>query len=437
MSAKLEEVAAVVRRQTGISLKPSQFSALAAALRRVESAMDGPAFLRESRDPVTGPALLDRLVEEVTINETFFFRQRKELDAIEWRSMFDAARTGGFDTIRIWVAACASGEEAYTLAMLASEAFGPGRPPVSILGTDISSGILERARRGRYGRRAARTLEPRLRERYFAPAGDGIVVCDELRQLVEFRRHNLVLDPPPTQHDRPFDLIACRNVLIYFDAEAVERVIDSLERSLAAHGMLVLGAADRLCGSARRLARLDREAEPPSRDWRRLAEPVRPLRRPLGREPVEEGPAGDDSGAEAQLATALAAANAGDLEEALQITDRVVHEEPLDADAYFIRGLAQLGLGDDRAAVVSLRRALYIDPAFGLAAFKLGRAQERLGDPRAAARAYEQALRTLESTATRHRLILDQVDVGDVAGACAIRLRALRSERPAAIGGRP
>jgi chemotaxis protein methyltransferase CheR len=425
MSAALEEVAAVVRRETGISLKPSQFPALAAALRRVDPAMDGPAFLRESRDPVTGPALLDRLIEEITINETFFFRQRKELDAIEWRSIFDAVRATGFDTIRVWVAACASGEEAYTLAMLANEAFGSGRPPVSILGTDISSVTLERARRGRYGRRAARTLEPRLRERYFAPAGDGVVVGDELRELVEFKRHNLVLDPPPTQSDRPFDLIACRNVLIYFDAEAVERVIESLEGSLAPHGMLVLGAADRLCGSARRLARLDRPAESPRSEWRRRAEPVRPLRRPLGREPVEEA---RPPGAETPLATALAAANAGELDEALQVTDRLLHDNPLDADAYLIRGMAELGLGDEEAAVGSLRRALYIDPAFGLAAFKLGRAHERLGDRRAAVRAYEQALRTLESSATRHELILDQVDVGDVAGACAIRLRALRSE---------
>ena len=74
----------------------------------------------------------------------------------------------------------------------------------------------------------------------------------------------------------------------------------------------------------------------------------------------------------------------------------------------------------------SLRRALYVDPTFGLAAFQLGRAHEELGDRAAAARAYEQALRTLEPEDARHELILDQVDLGDVAAACAIRLKALR-----------
>jgi chemotaxis protein methyltransferase CheR len=420
VSPALEEVAALLRRETGISLKPSQHASLAAALRRVDPALDAPRFLRVVRRSGAHTDLLDRLIEQVTVNETFFFRQRSELDAIEWRPLHDAVRASGRDTIRVWVAACASGEEAYTLATMASEAFAPVPPPVSILGTDISAVTLERARRGRYGRRSIRPLLPELRDRYFVPDGDAMVAGDRLRALVEFMRHNLVLDPPPLGGDRPFDLIACRNVLIYFDSDAVERVIESLERSLAPHGMLVLGAADRLCGSARRLARLHRSQAP-------APQPIRaaPLRRPLGREPVAE-PSG--------LAEALAAANAGDLEAALRITEHLLKDDPLDADAYFVRALAELGLDDERAAIASLRRSLYVDPSFGLAAFQLGRAYERLGDARAAARAYDRALRTLDESAERHRLLADQVDLGDVAGACAIRLETLRAT--AAAGGR-
>jgi chemotaxis protein methyltransferase CheR len=319
--------------------------------------------------------------------------------------------------VRVWVAGCASGEEAYTLAMLASEAFRPAAPPVSIVATDISSAILDKAREARYGKRAARFIPSDLRERYCGKTGNLVEVGRQIRDLVEFKRHNLVADPVPSPGAGSFELIACRNVLIYFNADTVEQVIGLLERGLAAHGMLVLGAADRLCDSARVLARPQPERPRPTG---RAAEP--PLRRPLGREPTETQPAR----VAADLQAALQTANEGKLCTTLELTARMLDGDPLDANAYFVRGLAQLGVGDSRSAVASLRRALYVDPAFGLAAFQLARAHEELGDRTAAARAYEQALRTLEPGNPVHEAILDQVDLGDVAVACSLRLRALR-----------
>jgi chemotaxis protein methyltransferase CheR len=440
MSSPLERLVDLVRTETGISIKRTQLSSLEAALRRVDPAMDAASFMAAAGEPGAAKPLLERLIDEVTINETFFFRQRRELDALDWRRLLEGARARGSETLRVWVAACASGEEAYTLAMLASEAFAPLPPQVSILGTDISAGALDGARRGRYGRRALKLLDPEMRERYFVAQNGGLAVGEALRKLVQFRRHNLVLDPAPMLGDGPFDLIACRNVLIYFHPEAVERVIVSLESALAPEGMLVLGAADRLCGSARRLSRLDGSAAPEAPRRRALAPPARLLRRPLGRDrsPAPPQTLSEPTGG---LAAALDAANQGSLDAAVGITDRLLHDDPLDADAYFIRGLAELGKGDAHAAVSSLRRALFVDPTFGLAAFKLGRAQEELGDLRAAARAYEQALRTLEPADPRHELILDQVELGDVASACAMRLRALRAStapatpRPTFAGG--
>jgi chemotaxis protein methyltransferase CheR len=409
VSGALEQVAAVVRRESGMVLGESQMSALDAALRRVEPQLDAAGFLRRAAHD--GRVLLNRLIDEVTINETFFFRQRRELDAIDWHRLLEAARAHGRDTIRVWVAACSSGEEAYTLAMLASEALATAPLPLSIVATDISPAILGKAREARYGKRALRLVEADVRRRYFAEDAAGVEVAQGIRDLVEFRRHNLVADPPPGA--AAFDLIACRNVLIYFDGDTVEQVIASLERGLAPRGMLLLGAADLLCGSARRLARGDRP--------RPLPAPARMLRRPLGRERVEPAPL-----AERGIDAALGAANRGSLEETLALTERLLHADPLDANAYFVRGLAELGMDDPDAAAASLRRALYVDPAFGLAAFQLGRAHERRGDGAAAARAYEQALHTLEPGDGRHDAILDQVDLGDVASACAMRLKALR-----------
>jgi chemotaxis protein methyltransferase CheR len=417
VSGALERVAALVRNESGMVLAESQMPALEAALQRVDPGLDAATFLRRAAGD--GRALVDRLIDEVTINETFFFRQRRELDAIDWPRLVEAARAHGRNTIRVWVAACSSGEEAYTLAMLATEALAWPQPPLSIVATDISPAILEKARRARYGRRALRLVDADVRRRYFVEDAAGVEVAQGIRDLVEFRRHNLVADPAPGP--AAFDLIACRNVLIYFDGDTVEQVIASLERGLAPRGMLLLGAADRLCGSARRLAAGDRPKPQPA------PAPARKLRKPLGRETAEPAP---PAVAASQVAdgidAALAAANRGSLGETLVMTERLLHEDPLDANAYFVRGLAELGVDDPDSAAASLRRALYVDPAFGLAAFQLGRAHERRGDVAAAARAYEQALHTLEPGDGRHDAILDQVDLGDVASACAMRLKALR-----------
>ena len=120
MSEPLAQLASLIRRETGIALKPGQLPSLAAAVRRVDPAMDAAGFLQLRRREPASAALFDRLIDEVTVNETFFFRQRRELDAIDWHRLLGAARATGSDSVRVWVAACASGEEAYTLALLAS-----------------------------------------------------------------------------------------------------------------------------------------------------------------------------------------------------------------------------------------------------------------------------------------------------------------------------
>jgi len=422
VSAALEEVAKLLLRESGIRIRAEQTVSLDAAIRRLDGGMNASAFVRAAEDPDRRTVLLDRLIDEVTVQETYFFRQPAELDAIDWQLLHEGARTAGSEQVRAWVAASASGEEAYTLAILACEAFCSTEPPVSILATDVSRSALAKVERGRYGRRAVRPLEERIRERYFSKQGDELEVGQPLRRLVRVRRHNLLRDPAPPAGEGRFDLILCRNVLIYFDGAAAEHVILSLERSLRPQGMLVLGAADRLCGSIRRLSRLDEETAPVSRATTRRS-PARPApRRPLGR-PVEASP-------EERMAGAVQAANDGKLEIVMATTAEILERDPLAVDAYFMRGLAQLASADAAAAVTSFRRALYVDPTFALAAFKLGRANDMLGHETAARRAYQQALRTLDVNGPQHEAILGEVDLGDVAAACRVRLRALRAAVP-------
>ena len=413
MTEALQKIAELIHRASGIVLSASQYPALRAALARALPGVDPDSFLGLATDRVRGRSTLACLVDQVTIKETSFLRERPQLEAIHWHGLLENARATGGTTIRIWSAACATGEEVYTLAMLASEAFAPAEPPVRILGTDIAGTALAAAVAGRYRGRTVLHLDPALRDRYFIPDDGELVAGERLRRLVKFSRHNLVSDPIPPSGETPFDLVVCRNVLIYFDSETVGRVVASLQRALRGNGVLLLGAADIL--SARRpdessLGQHSPNHCPDSRE-------PRTLRRPLGREQEES--------ANELLERALQAANEGRPDEAVQLSAKQLAKDPVNADGHFLRGVVELESGDARAAAGSLRRALYLDPSFGVAAFKLGRAYDALGDPGAARRAYEQALRTLEREDDRHAVIVKQVDLDDVAAACRARIRAI------------
>ena len=244
MTRPLQQVARLVHAESGIVLKENQYQALRGAVGRAVGESDPAAFLRSASDPVAGPKTVARLIDEVSVGETYFLRDRDQLETIDWPAL-RAHADGG--TIRVWSAACSSGEEAYSLALLAAEAFLPAPPPVRILATDISGAALEAARRGRYGPRALREIDAVLRGRYFHEQGLEYAVTEPLQECVSFARHNLVRDPVPPLGEAPFDVIVCRNVLIYFDAETVKQVLDRLEQALRPGGVLVLGAADTLC----------------------------------------------------------------------------------------------------------------------------------------------------------------------------------------------
>jgi len=382
VSAGLGRLAAFVHHESGIRLAEHQYDFLQSALDRVGAGPDPDAFLRRLDDPLRRGPLVRRLIEEVTVKETSFLRDREQLASIDWRRLLERANARGSERVRVWTAACATGEEAYSLALLAAEAFAPMPAPVHILATDISADALAHARAGHYRSRSVRDVGPAMRARWLRAEGDRQVVADPLRALVTIARHNLVRDPFPPLGETPFDLILCRNVLIYFDTSTVGRVLASFEQARAPGGELVLGAADALCASASRIGvvTLGPAADPA---------PRKRLRRPLGR-----------------LAPVPSA-------------------EPARAAAEdFQRGLEELERHEPAAAVTSLRRALYAEPGFGLAAFKLGGAHEALGDVPAAVRAYRQALRSLDPH-ERHEPFLEQIDLADVAAAARARLDVL------------
>jgi chemotaxis methyl-accepting protein methylase len=424
MTNTVQQIAELIQRQSGIALGHSRLPALRAAIARVLPDAASSELLGLLADPRQGPLTLDRLVDEITINETFFMRHRAELDTIPWARLLAQARRRGQSSVRVWSVACSSGEEAYSLAILALAALPGETGPVSVLGTDISQSCLKRATEGRYGERALRHVEPALRDRYFHCGGDHTAeVNSQTRDPVRFAWHNLVRDPIPPPGEARFDVIVCRNVLIYFDAATAARTASRLRTALCDPGVMVLGASDRLTLPPSELRK--RVEHPPERRnepaHRRVTAPghrgvVRTPTRPARRLGDGRDP----------LAQALADADAGRLAAALTGIEPILDADPLNTAALFVQGLVLHAQGNPKAALDSLRRVLYLDPSFVRAAFELGRAQDALGDRPAAHRAYRQALEGLDSGGSEDS-VLGQIDEG-LADACRVQLAASARE---------
>jgi chemotaxis protein methyltransferase CheR len=189
-------------------------------------------------------ALHDQVVDALTTNETTFFRDYNPWESLRTLVMPELlARKERTRTLAIWSAGCSSGQEPYSIAMSITEHVPELlKWQLSILGTDISGSVLERARRGRYGQlEVNRGLPAHLLVRHFTRAGMEWEIEEPIRRMVRFERHNL-MDAWPAWP--PFDLVLMRNVMIYFDIDAKREVLGRVHRQLAPHGYLLLGASE-------------------------------------------------------------------------------------------------------------------------------------------------------------------------------------------------
>lgn len=208
------------------------------------------------------PGLAERVVEAIVTHETSFFRDRHPFEALK-TSLLAAARQRWLADraasllpprpIRLWSAACSTGQEPVSLAITVLEWLRSGmaadlRPSdFLVVATDISARILKQAREGRFTTAELdRGMSAELRARYFTAEGSAWVVSPEVSRLIDYRRLNFA-DPVPAAAGM-FDIIFCRNVLIYFDEALKRRVVDEFSRSLPAGGILVLGSAESLYG---------------------------------------------------------------------------------------------------------------------------------------------------------------------------------------------
>ena len=189
-------------------------------------------------------ALHDQVVDALTTNETTFFRDYNPWESLRTLVMPELlARRERTRTLAIWSAGCSSGQEPYSIAMSIREHFPELLTwQLSILGTDISGSVLDRARAGRYGQlEVNRGLPAHLLVRHFTRAGMEWEIEEPIRRMVRFEHHNLN-DAWPSMP--PFDLVLMRNVMIYFETEAKRQVLAKMHGQLAPHGYLLLGASE-------------------------------------------------------------------------------------------------------------------------------------------------------------------------------------------------
>ena len=200
------------------------------------------------------PGLASRVVEALLNNETYFFRDRTPFDLLATHALPALAkRRASSRRIRIWSAGCSTGQEAYSLAMLFAE--DPDRWlgwTIDILGTDVSDMVIERARSGIYSQfEVQRGLGINQMIRWFEETDDGWRTAEALRRTVRFQVHN-VLEPLP--HAHAFDIVLCRNVLLYLNAEKRGLAFDRLASAMAPDGWLMLGAGETVIGQTKRLS---------------------------------------------------------------------------------------------------------------------------------------------------------------------------------------
>ncbi|SER11093.1 two-component system, chemotaxis family, CheB/CheR fusion protein [Faunimonas pinastri] len=223
------------------------------------------ARLRSDRDEV------QNLFQDLLIGVTQFFRDPQEFDALEREIPRLFKNKGPGDQVRVWVLGCATGEEAYSIAILLREHMATlNHPPeVQIFATDLDARALNLARAGRYTHAIAPHIRPDRLERWFVREGDTYCVTKELREICIFSPHNIVKDAPFSR----VDILSCRNLLIYLNTELQNRVIPIFHFSLVPGGVLFLGSSENVTRHNKLFAPIDRK----SRVFRRLETATRIL----------------------------------------------------------------------------------------------------------------------------------------------------------------
>ncbi len=370
---------------------------------------DSAQYLALLEDSISGPAEWIKLEAEITIGETFFFRYAEQFTALRDTILPEIIESKRHEKrLRIWSAGCATGAEPYSLAILVHELLGPHLEDwrASIIGTDINDSFLTLARQARFGNWALRSLPVEERKQYFVSSGkEQWQLRPEFRSLVRFERHNLLslLDGTSPLQFSDFDLILCRNVLIYFHPDTVTQIVAALRDCLSEEGWMLLGHAEpnpvfadmmqaiSLPGTVayRRgegKAPLPAAPIPAPQPKAKLQEPWAPLLppqqpQPAQNKPITRPPALTASQDQSQAAMAepdqlldriKTLADLGNFRAADDLCRRALKDHALYAPLHFYHGLIAQALKRPAEAEKSFLNGIYLDKSFAMAHYHLG-----------------------------------------------------------------
>ena len=452
----LDRFRAAVAAHLGLHFEEARTRELGEVFERLCATTEGGAAAYLARLEGTRPPRKDlqTLARQLTVGETYFFRNPEQLRAFaevvlpERRARASSGSPPQVRQVRILSAGCASGEEAYSLAVIASEQLGGADDGVAITAVDVNPGALERAAAGHYSAWALRETPDDVRQRWFTKAGRDYVVAPSIRAAVQFEERNLAAPEADLWLPESYDVIFCRNVLMYLTPETARAVVGRMKRALMPGGYLFLGHADSLrelsqefelrnthatfyyqqadAGAGPSAAPEAPSSAPPGVDWienvRRSTERIREL----SEEPQASPPSPVDAGPGSVLAESMELLARERFGDALARLDRLPQNEAVDPDvllvravllthggqleaaesvcaelrsqgadsagAHYLLALCRERAGDHAAAVENDRMATYLDPEFAMPRLHLGLIARRAGDLRAAQRELAQAL---------------------------------------------
>jgi chemotaxis protein methyltransferase CheR len=354
------------------------------------------AYAARLADPEVAEAEWRALESAITINETFFFRFAEQFDVLRRCVLPELFRERRAQRqLRVWSVGCSTGAEAHSVAILVRDLLGDAVADwkIGITGTDIDDAAVAAAREARYTSWALRTLGEAERHRLFDQEGPRWRLKARYRGLARFEHANMMAlldDDAPLQFS-DFDIILCRNVLIYFRSDVAKALVGALVRRLSPTGLLFIGHAEpnpEFAEVARPLhidgvlayARLDtpeqtqapRPVPAPEPVARPPAPPPLPRRKPLP--PLDPAPVAEAASPVGHVSEEVRTAlSRGDASEALHLAEQEALATPRDPVPHYLLALGALALGDGSRAERGFRSALYLDNGFAMAHYLLGR----------------------------------------------------------------
>jgi len=456
----VERFRRLIGRQLGLFFEDGKLGFLAEVLRRRLEAtvLDGEGYLGKMEHVLPADEA-GALGQELTVPETYFFRNIDQFSALTEIAVPAVLRAQpSRRVLRLLSAGCASGEEPYSLAMALRDRLPDPPWSLSIRGVDLNPAVLQRAARATFSSWALRETPPDVQRRWFRPSGRDVVLDEAARAPVTFEARNLALDDPELWQPERWDVVFCRNVIMYFTPQAAAALIERIARSLVPGGFLFLGHAETLRGLShvfhlhhthgtfyyQRKGAVIGEAPAPRSDWagpaalpltaavetasswidaiQQASDRIQSLATAASGAPsaharadlrdaldllrrerfsealdaVRELPPEAATDPDVLMLEAALLTYSGQLERAEAACHRLLALDELSAGAHHVLALCREARGDLRAAVEQDQVAVYLDPAFAMPRLHLGLLARRAGDREGTRREMGQAMLLLQ-----------------------------------------